>query len=68
MTQYSKMANNELALQLGQMYRDAIDPIAILYMMDFPDKDIVIETIQDGRNSQLMQMQAQMQQMAQAIE
>lgn len=68
MTQYSKLANNELALQIGQMYRDAIDPIAILYMMDFPDKDIVIETIQDGRNSQLIQKQAQLQQMAQAIE
>ena len=68
MTQYSKMANNELALQLGQMYKDAIDPIAILYMMDFPDKDIVIETIQDGRNSQLIQMQAQIAQLTQAVE
>ena len=68
MTQYSKMANNELALQLGQMYKDAIDPIAILYMMDFPDKDIVIETIQDGRNSQLIQMQQQIAQMSQMLE
>ena len=68
LTQYSKMANNELALQIMQIYKDTIDPIALLYMMDFPDKDIVIEMIQDGRNSQLIQMQAQMQQMAQAIE
>lgn len=67
-TQYSKISNNELALQLGQMFRDTIDPIAILYMMDFQDKDLVIETIQDGRNSQLMQMQAQIQQLTAAVE
>lgn len=67
-TQYTKIANNELALQLGQMFRDTIDPIAILYMMDFKDKDLVIETIQDGRNSQLVQMRAQIEQLTAAVE
>lgn len=67
-TEYTKIANNELALQLGQMYGDTIDPIAILYMMDFQDKDVVIEMIQDGRNSQLVQMRAQMEQMAAQLE
>ena len=67
-TQYSKMANNELALQLGTMFRDTIDPIAILYMMDFQDRDVVIEMLEKARNSQLMQMQAQIQQMQQLIE
>lgn len=65
--QYSKIANNELALQIGTMFRDTIDPISILYMMDFQDKDIVIEMLQDSRNSQLMQMQAQLQQMQQLV-
>jgi hypothetical protein len=67
-TQYSKIANNELALQIGTMFRDTIDPISVLYMMDFQDKDLVIETIQDARNSQLMQMQAQIQQLTQMVE
>ena len=67
-TQYSKIANNELALQIGTMFRDTIDPIAILYMMDFPEKDLVIETIQDARNSQLMQMKAQLEQLSQMVE
>ena len=67
-TQYSKIANNELALQLGTMFRDTIDPIAILYMMDFQDKDLVIETIQDARDSQLMQMQAEIQQLTAMVE
>lgn len=66
--QYNKIAQNELALQIGTMYKDTIDPIAVLYMMDFRDKDIVIEMIQNGRNSQLMQMQAQLQQMQQLIQ
>jgi hypothetical protein len=67
-TQYSKIANNELALQIGTMFRDTIDPISVLYMMDFQDKDLVIETIQDARNSQLMQMQAQIQKLTQMVE
>lgn len=67
-TQYSKMANNEFALQIGQMYHDTIDPIAVLYLMDFPEKDIVIEMIQNGRNSQLIQYQQQIVQMQQLIE
>lgn len=67
-TQYTKLSNNELALQLGTMYRDTIDPIAVLYLMDFPDKDIVIEMIQESRNSQLIVMQQQIAQMQQLID
>ena len=67
-TQYSKIANNELALQLGQMFRDTIDPIAILYMMDFQDKDLVVETIQDARNSQLVVMRQQIEQLTQMVQ
>ena len=67
-TQYSKIANNELALQVGTMFRDTIDPIAVLYMMDFPEKDLVIETIQDARNSQLIQMQAQIQELTELVQ
>lgn len=67
-TNYTKMSQNELALQLGTMYRDTIDPIAVLYLMDFPDKDIVIEMIQESRNSQLVVMQQQIAKMQQLIE
>jgi hypothetical protein len=67
-TDYSKISQNELALQLGTMYRDTIDPIAVLYLMDFPDKDIVIEMIQESRNSQLVVMQQQIAKMQQLIE
>lgn len=65
---YSKMSNNELALQIMKMFRDTIDPISVMYMMDFQDRDIVIEMLQDSRNSQLMQMQSQLQQMQQLIQ
>ena len=66
-SQYSKISTNELALQIGNMFKDTIDPISILYMMDFPDRDIVIEMLEDSRRSQLMQMQAQLQQMQQLV-
>lgn len=65
--QYTKLANNELALQLGTMFRDTIDPIAVLYLMDFKDRDIVIEMIQESRNSQLIQMQQQIAQLQQLV-
>jgi len=67
-TQYSKMSNNELALQIGTMFRDTIDPISVMYMMDFQDRDIVIEMLEESRHSQLMQMQAQLQQMQQLVQ
>lgn len=66
--QYSKLRANELALQIGTMFRDTIDPIAVLQMMDFPDRDLVIETIQDARNSQLIQMSATIEKQAETIE
>ena len=67
-TQYSKMSNNELALQIGTMFRDTIDPISVMYMMDFQDRDIVIEMLEESRHSQLMQMQQQLQQMQQLVQ
>lgn len=62
---YSKVAQNELALQLygaGFFHPDNATPaLACVQMMDFDDKDEVIETIQ--RNDSMMKMMQQQQMM-----
>lgn len=65
---YTKISQNELALQIGRMFANTIDPISILYMMDFQDKDIVIEMLQDSRNSQLKIMEQQIGELTQMVE
>lgn len=65
---YSKLANNELALELGKMFAGSIDPMTILYMMDFKERDTVIEMLEASRKSELVTLRQQNAEMSAAIQ
>lgn len=67
-SRYETVATNELALQLGNIYGQMIDPIDILHMMEFEGRDLAIERIIASRQSELVQLRTQNAQMQQAVE
>lgn len=67
-TRYSKMKNNELALQFIQLLGQTIDPLPILETMDFEDKELMLEKIRASRMTTMMQMQQTIEQMQQQLQ
>ena len=67
-TQYSVIATNELAIQLGNMFAGSVDPIDIIQMMDFKERDMAVERIIASRKGELVTLRKQNAEMQQTIE
>lgn len=52
-TRFTKMANNELVLQMMAMFQGQLQPAAALEMLDFDGKDVMLEKINAGVREQM---------------
>lgn len=68
-TRYAKKENNELALQFMQMNAGpGVDTTPYIEMMDFEDKELVLEKIRASKQTQMAQLMQQVQMLSEQVQ